>query len=311
MINQEITVVKRDGRVEPLDLEKLHVMVEAACEGIAGVSASQVEINSHLSFYDGISTEDIQATLIRSASDLISLDYPNYQYVASRLLLFSLRKSINGLMWETCTLKEQAAYGVAEGVYDPAIFDYYTDEEFDVLNSYIDHTRDLKFTYAGLRQVYDKYLCQDRSTGKIYETPQFMYMLIAATIFHGYDKEVRLDYVKRYYDAVSLHIINIPTPIMSGVRTITRQYASCVLVDCDDTLDSIVASTGSVINYTAQRAGIGLNAGRIRAIGSKVKGGEWVQTRTLVLNPPSGSPIVKKNQTGAGIVFRPLLVGGT
>ena len=281
MINQEITVVKRDGRVEPLDLEKLHVMVEAACEGIAGVSASQVEINSHLSFYDGISTEDIQATLIRSASDLISLDYPNYQYVASRLLLFSLRKSINGLMWETCTLKEQAAYGVAEGVYDPAIFDYYTDEEFDVLNSYIDHTRDLKFTYAGLRQVYDKYLCQDRSTGKIYETPQFMYMLIAATIFHGYDKEVRLDYVKRYYDAVSLHIINIPTPIMSGVRTITRQYASCVLVDCDDTLDSIVASTGSVINYTAQRAGIGLNAGRIRAIGSKVKGGEIAHTGVI------------------------------
>ena len=156
MIKEELNVVKRDGRVEPLDLDKLHVMVEAACDGLAGVSSSQVEINSHLSFYDEISTEDIQATLIRSASDLISLDAPNYQYVAARLLLFSLRKSINGRMWETCTLQEQIAYGIAEGVYDPAILTYYTDEEFEEMNSYIDHDRDLKFTYAGLRKVYDK-----------------------------------------------------------------------------------------------------------------------------------------------------------
>ena len=274
MINEEIKVVKRDGRVEDLDLDKIHVMVEAACEGLAGVSASQVEIQSHLSFYDGISTADIQQTLIRSASDLISLEYPNYQYVAARLLLFSLRKSINGRLWETCTLLEQIQYGIEQGVYDAAILKYYTEEEFEELNSYIDHDRDLKFTYAGLRQVYDKYLCQDRSTGIIYETPQFMYMLIAATIFHGYDKEVRMGYVKRYYDAVSRHMINIPTPIMSGVRTPTRQYASCVLIDSDDTLDSIIASSSSIIKYTSQRAGIGINAGRIRALGAKVKGGE-------------------------------------
>ena len=281
MINEEIKVVKRDGRVEDLDLDKIHVMVEAACEGLAGVSASQVEIQSHLSFYDGISTADIQQTLIRSASDLISLEYPNYQYVAARLLLFSLRKSINGRLWETCTLLEQIAYGISVGVYDPAILKYYTEEEFEELNSYIDHDRDLKFTYAGLRQVYDKYLCQDRSTGTIYETPQFMYMLIAATIFHGYDKEVRMGYVKRYYDAVSRHMINIPTPIMSGVRTPTRQYASCVLIDSDDTLDSIIASSSSIIKYTSQRAGIGINAGRIRALGAKVKGGEIAHTGVI------------------------------
>ena len=173
MITTDTTVIKRDGRVEALDLNKIHEMVEAACDGLSGVSASQVEIQSQLSFYDGIPTEDIQATLIRSASDLISLEHPNYQFVAARLLLFSLRKSINGRLWDTCTLEEQIAYGVAQGVYDDAILGYYTPEEFATLNSYIDHDRDLKFTYAGLRQVYDKYLVQDRSTGKIYETPQF------------------------------------------------------------------------------------------------------------------------------------------
>ena len=281
MIATEINVVKRDGRIEALDLDKLHVMVEAACEGLGGVSASQVEISSHLSLYDGISTEDIQQTLIRSASDLISLETPNYQYVAARLLLFALRKSIHGGRNETCTLKEQIEYGIKEGVYDSAILDYYTTEELETLNSYIDHDRDLKFTYAGLRQVYDKYLCQDRSTGAIYETPQFMYMLIAATIFHGYDKEVRLDYVRRYYDAVSKHLINIPTPIMSGVRTPIRQYASCVLVETDDSLDSIFSSDMAIGYYTSQRAGIGINAGRIRALGDKIRGGEVAHTGVI------------------------------
>ena len=281
MNHQDITVVKRDGRVEDLDLNKLHTMVEEACEGIAGVSASQVEINSSLSFYDGITTADIQQTLIRSASDLISLEHPNYQFVAARLLLFSLRKSINGRIWDTCTLEEQIAYGIAEGVYDKAILDYYSSEELAELNSYIDHDRDLKFTYAGLRQVYDKYLVQDRSTGKIFETPQFMYMLIAATIFHGYSKEVRLSYVKRYYDAVSRHLINIPTPIMAGVRTPIRQYASCVLVETDDSLDSIFTSDMAIGYYTSQRAGIGINAGRIRALGDKIRGGEVSHTGVI------------------------------
>ena len=282
MITEDIKVKKRNGRgLEPMDLEKIHVMVEEACEGLSGVSASQVEIQSQLSFYDGITTADIQETLIRSASDLISLDNPNYQYVAARLLLFALRKSIYHKMYDNWSLQEQIEYGIKHGVYDSAILDYYTEEEIKTLNEYVDHTRDLKFTYAGLRQVYDKYLVQDRSTGKIYETPQFMYMLIAATIFHAYPKETRLSFVKRYYDATSKHLINIPTPIMSGVRTPIRQFASCVLVESDDSLDSIFASDMAVGYYTSQRAGIGLNAGRVRALGSRIRDGEVQHTGVI------------------------------
>ena len=232
-------VVKRNGQTEPLDLNKLHVMVEEACKDLAGVSASQVEMQSGIQFYDGITTAEIQEILIRSASDLIDLDHPNYQFVAARLLLFATRKQLYGRMHETPTVRNQVEKCVERGVYDAEILDLYTEEEFDKLQSMIDHHRDYLFTYAGLRQVVDKYLVQDRSSGVLYETPQFMYLLIAATIFSKYPKETRLDYVKKYYDAISRHKINIPTPIMAGVRTPLRQYASCVLVDVDDTLDSI------------------------------------------------------------------------
>ncbi len=282
MITKEIFVKKRNGRgTEPLDFNKIHVMVEEACRGLSGVSPSQVEMNSQLSIYDGITSADIQETLIRSASDLISLDAPNYQFVAARLLLFSLRKSIFHRMYDIPSLASQINYGVKVGAYDDAILDYYSDEEIEELDSYIEHDRDMKFTYAGLRQVYDKYLVQDRSTGKIFETPQFMYMLIAMTIFNAYDKETRLSYVKRYYDATSRHLINIPTPIMSGVRTPIRQYASCVLVDADDSLDSIFASDMAIGYYTSQRAGIGINAGRIRALGSRIRDGEVQHTGVI------------------------------
>ena len=271
-------VTKRNGKNEPLDLNKLHVMVEEACRHLAGVSASQVEIQSGIQFYDGITTEEIQEILIRSASDLVSLDHPNYQFVAARLLLFAIRKQLYGRMHETPTVKEQVERCVAKEVYDAEILDLYSDEEFDKLESFIDHDRDYLFTYAGLRQVCDKYLVQDRSNGKVYETPQFMYLLIAATIFSKYPKETRLDYVKKYYDAISRHKINIPTPIMAGVRTPLRQYASCVLVDIDDTLRSIESSDAAVFRYVAQRAGIGINAGRIRGINSKIRGGEVIHT---------------------------------
>ena len=217
-------------------------MVEQACEGLAGVSASQVEINSGIQFYDGITTGEIQEILIRSASDLIDLDHPNYQFVAARLLLFALRKHLFGRMHETPTVKEQVERGIDKGIYDEEIIDLYSDEEFEKLQSFIDHDRDYLFTYAGLRQVADKYLVQDRSSNEVYETPQFMYLLISATIFSKYPQETRLKYVKDYYDAISKHRINIPTPIMAGVRTPLRQYASCVLVDIDDTLDSIFSS---------------------------------------------------------------------
>ena len=271
-------VIKRDGKTELLDLNKLHIMVEEACKDLAGVSTSQVEMQSGIQFYDGITTAEIQEILIRSASDLIDLEHPNYQFVAARLLLFALRKQLYGRMHECPTVKQHVLRAVGRGVYDAEILDLYTDEEFDKLESFIDHSRDYLFTYAGLRQVVDKYLVQDRSTGELYETPQFMYLLIATTIFSKYPKETRLDYVRKYYDAISKHKINIPTPIMAGVRTPLRQYASCVLVDVDDTLDSIFTSDMAIGRYVAQRAGIGINAGRIRGINSKIRGGEVQHT---------------------------------
>jgi ribonucleoside-diphosphate reductase alpha chain len=271
-------VIKRNGSIEGLDLNKLHLMVEEACKDLAGVSASQVEMKSGIQFYDGITTSEVQEILIRSASDLIDLDHPNYQFVAARLLLFALRKQLFGRMHECSTLIEHVHNCVDKGVYDEEILSLYSDEEFEKLQSFIVHERDYLFTYAGLRQVVDKYLVQDRSSGALYETPQFMYLMIAATIFSKYPKETRLDYVKKYYDAISKHKINIPTPIMAGVRTPLRQFASCVLVDVDDTLDSIFSSDVAIGKYVSQRAGIGINAGRIRGINSKIRGGEVQHT---------------------------------
>jgi ribonucleoside-diphosphate reductase alpha chain len=271
-------VVKRSGDNEPLDLNKLHLMVEEACRDLSGVSASQVEMQSGIQFYDGITTAEIQEILIRSASDLIDLDNPNYQFVAARLLLFSVRKSLYGRVQDHPDFVEHINSCVDAEVYDPEILTNYTKEELDKLGGYIKHSRDYLFTYAGLRQVVDKYLVQDRSSGQVYETPQFMYMMIAATIFARYPKETRISYVKRYYDAISKHRINIPTPIMAGVRTPLRQFASCVLVDVDDTLDSIFSSDMAIGRYVAQRAGIGINAGRIRGINAKIRGGEVQHT---------------------------------
>jgi len=274
-----ISVKKRNGRgVEPLDLEKIHTMVEEACKDVTGVSASQVEIQSGIQFYDGISTAEIQDILIKSASDLITLDNPNYQFVAARLLLFATRKSLYGRSRDLPPLEDHIMNCTNIDVYDKDIFGKYSKEEIAKADSFIDHERDFLFTYAGLRQVVDKYLVQDRSTGKVYETPQFMYMMIALTIFSNYPKETRLDYVQRYYNAISRHKLNIPTPIMAGVRTPIRQFASCVLVDIDDTLDSIFSSDMAIGKYVAQRAGIGINAGRIRGINSRIRGGEVQHT---------------------------------
>ena len=275
----DITVIKRDGQVTQLDLEKIHKMVELACRGLAGVSESAVEMNANLQIFDGIKTEDIQEILIKSANDLISLDAPNYQFVAARLLLFGLRKAVyNGHPDGHPTVLEQLEKGVELGVYDKPLINAYSREEWEEINSFVEHDRDYLFTYAGLRQVTDKYLVQDRSAGKIFETPQFMYVLIAATLFQQYPQETRLEYIRRYYDAISQHKINIPTPIMGGVRTPLRQFASCVLVDVDDTLDSIFSSDMAIGYYVAQRAGIGINAGRIRGINSKIRGGEVQHT---------------------------------
>ena len=271
-------VKKRNGSIEPLNLEKLHKMVESACKGLSGVSASQVEIQSGIQFYDGISTDEIQKILVRSASDLIDLDHPNYQFVAARLLLSGLRKQLIGGRWDHPTLLNQIKKCVELGVYDGDVLKNYTEEELNTIGEWVDHDRDLLFTYAGLRQVVDKYLVQDRSSGEIYETPQFMYIMIAITIFANYSKDNRLSYIRNYYNAISKHKLNIPTPIMGGVRTPLRQFASCVLVDVDDTLDSIFSSDMAIGKYVAQRAGIGINAGRIRGINAKIRGGEVQHT---------------------------------
>ena len=282
MNEQQIYVVKRNGRGKvPLDIEKIHEMVEYACEDITGVSASEVEMNSGLQFHDGISTQDIQQILIKSAANLISLEKPNYQYVAARLLLFGLRKSINRRLWDHPHIFEQVQKGVKLGVYDKDLLKWYDKRDWDRMEQWIVHERDYEFTYAGLRQVIDKYLVQDRSSGDVFETPQFMYMLIAATVFSNYPKDIRLTYVKKYYRAISKHLINIPTPVMAGVRTPLRQYASCVLVDSADTLESIFTSDMAIGRYVAQRAGIGINAGRIRGINSRIRGGEVQHTGVI------------------------------
>ena len=270
-------IVKRDGTREHLNIDKIHFVVEEACKGLAGVSSSQIEMNANLQFYDGMTTQEIQEILVRSANDLISLDSPNYQFAAARLLSYGLYKQVFG-SYEAISFEELIKANIARGIYDPEILEKYTSEEIERLNSYIHHKRDENFTYAGLRQVVDKYLVQDRSSEEIFETPQFMYMMIAATLFANYPKEDRMQYVRRYYDATSLFKVNIPTPVMAGVRTPVRQFASCVLVDSDDTLDSIFASDMAIGRYTAQRAGIGINAGRIRGVNSRIRGGEVAHT---------------------------------
>ena len=279
---QNINVVKRGERgKEPLNIEKIHEMVEYACEDIAGVSASQVEMSSGLQFYDGISTDEIQQILIKSAADLISLDAPNYQFVAARLLLYSLRKQVIERLWDHPHIYDHTKKCVDKSLYDPQILQDYDKKDFDRMENWINHERDYTFTYAGLRQVIDKYLVQDRSTGDVFETPQFMYMLISATVFAKYPKNKRMSYVKKYYDAISTFKINIPTPVMAGVRTPLKQYASCVLVDVDDTLPSIFSSDMAIGRYVAQRAGIGINAGRIRGINSRIRGGEVQHTGVI------------------------------
>ena len=276
------SVVKRNGVVEPLNLEKMHKMVRYACEGLAGVSESQVEMNANLQFHDGIATSDIQEILVKSANDLISLDTPNYQYVAARLLLYGLRKQVYGDHPDFRPyLIDHVNDCIEKGVYDSSIVDKFSPEEWAEIDGYIDNDRDTLFTYAGLRQVADKYLVQDRSSGALYETPQQMYIMIATTLFQSYPADTRLSYIKRYYDAISKHRINIPTPVMAGVRTPLRQFASCVLVDIDDTIDSIFSSDMAIGYYVAQRAGIGINAGRIRGINSKIRGGEVQHTGVI------------------------------
>ena len=273
-------IIKRDGTKELLDIEKLHKVVFFACEEIAGVSPSEVEMHSQLQFYDGIKSSDIQETLIKSAADLISEDTPNYQYVAGRLITYHVRKMVYG-QYEPISLRELVEKNIERGFYDPEILNYYTKKEFDILNKHIKHKRDENLTYAAMEQFRGKYLVQNRVTKQIFETPQMAYMLIAMTLFNSYDKENRLKWVREYYDAISLHDISLPTPVMAGVRTPQRQFSSCVLIETDDSLDSINATTSSIVKYVSQKAGIGIGAGSIRALGTPIRNGDAYHTGVI------------------------------
>ena len=273
----ELLVVKRSGERAPMDLEKIHKVVTWAAEGLENVSVSQVEMRSELQMYDGIRTEDIHDTMIKAAADLISEETPDYQYLAARLAIFHLRKKAYG-KFEPPRLFDHVAHLVKEKRYDEALLRDYTEAEFDAMDAFIDHGRDLTFSYAAVKQLQGKYLVQDRITGRIYESAQFLYVLVAASLFAHYPKEKRLDYIERFYHAVSTFKISLPTPIMAGIRTPTRQFSSCVLIECGDSLDSVNATSSAIIKYVSQRAGIGINAGRLRALGSPIRNGEAFHT---------------------------------
>lgn len=273
----KLSVTKRDGRQELINLDKIHRVLDWAAQGLDNVSVSQVELKSHIQFYDGIRTKDIHETIIKAAADLISADTPDYQYLAARLAIFHLRKIAYG-DFTPPPLQMHVKKLTEAGKYDAHILKDYSDEEFKQLNDIIDHDRDMNFSYAAVKQLEGKYLVQNRVTGDIYETPQFLYMLVAMCLFANYPKATRLDYIKRFYDAISQFKISLPTPIMAGVRTPTRQFSSCVLIECGDSLDSINATASSIVRYVSQRAGIGINAGAIRALGSEIRGGEAQHT---------------------------------
>lgn len=279
-MNSTITVTKRCGERENIDLEKIHRVITWAAKGLKNVSVSEVELRSHLQFYDGIPTETIHETIIKAAADLISPESPDYQFLAARLAVFHLRKKAFG-QFEPPALYDHVTKLVELGKYDMHILQDYTREELDLMDTYIDHWRDMNFSYAAVKQLEGKYLVQNRVTHEIYESAQFLYILVAACLFARYPKETRLKYVKDFYDAVSTFKISLPTPIMAGVRTPTRQFSSCVLIECGDSLDSINATASSIVKYVSQRAGIGINAGRIRALGSPIRGGEAFHTGCL------------------------------
>lgn len=279
-MNSNMTVTKRCGARETIDLDKIHRVITWAAKGLKNVSVSEVELRTHLQFFDGIPTEAIHETIIKSAADLISPESPDYQFLAARLAVFHLRKKAFG-QFEPPKLYDHVTKLVELGKYDMHILQDYTREELDIMDTYIDHWRDMNFSYAAVKQLEGKYLVQNRVTHEIYESAQFLYILVAACLFARYPKETRLQYVKDFYDAVSTFKISLPTPIMAGVRTPTRQFSSCVLIECGDSLDSINATASSIVKYVSQRAGIGINAGRIRALGSPIRGGEAFHTGCL------------------------------
>lgn len=303
-----IFITKRNGKQEPIDLEKIHRVIFWASEGL-DVSPSQVELNAQIQFYNGITTEEIHETMIKAAADLISTDSPDYQYLAARLLIFHLRKKAYG-QFKPPSLYKQVTKMVEESRYDHELLTDYTEEEFSIMDGFIDHWRDMKFTYAAVKQLEGKYLVQNRVNGDVYESPQFIFLLVGACLFSKYPKETRLQYVERFYNAASNFKLSLPTPIMSGVRTPTRQFSSCVLIETSDSLDSINATSGAIVRYVSQRAGIGINAGRIRAIGSPIREGEAYHTGCIPFYKHFQSAVKSCSQGGvrggAATLFYPI-----
>lgn len=308
-MNRNLFVTKRDGRKERIDLDKIHRVLDWAAEGLHNVSVSQVELRSHIQFYDGIRTADIHETIIRAAADLISADAPDYQYLAARLAIFHLRKKAFG-RFEPPKLYDHVVRLVKMGRYDRHLLEDYTPGEFAEMDGFIDHWRDMNFSYAAVKQLEGKYLVQNRVTGEIYESAQFLYILVAACLFSRYPRETRLDYIRRFYEAVSTFRLSLPTPIMAGVRTPTRQFSSCVLIECGDSLDSINATSSAIVKYVSQRAGIGIGAGRIRALGSPIRGGEAFHTGCIPFYKLFQSAVKSCSQGGvrggAATVYYPL-----
>lgn len=281
-------VRKRNGDLQELDLNKIHHVLTWACDGygdgdiekIKGVSISQIEMNARLHLYDGIATKDIHETLIKAASELISLDTPNYDHVAARLVWFSVRKEAFGKNVPP-HLSEIIRTNIERGVYSRDILDYYDQDDIDELNKIIVHSRDDLFRYAGAEQMRKKYLAQNRKTKQLYESFQVPYIMVAALLFAKYPKDIRMQYVKNYYDMISQHYISLPTPIMAGLRTKVKQFSSCTVIEAGDSLDSINATAAAIVNYASRKAGIGLGIGRIRAEGQPVRNGDAVTTGVI------------------------------
>jgi ribonucleoside-diphosphate reductase alpha chain len=308
-MDNSIFVTKRNGKKEPINLEKIHKVLNWAAEGLSDVSVSQVELRSRIQFYNNITTINIHETIIKAAADLISKETPDYQYMAARLAIFHLRKKAYG-KFEPPSLYEHVKKIVFLGKYDHNLLKYYSYEEFSKMNTFIDHWRDMNFSYAAVKQLEGKYLIQNRITGKIYESAQFLYILISACLFAKYPKKTRMNYIYRFYNAISTFKISLPTPIMSGVRTPTRQFSSCVLIECDDNLDSINATSSAIVKYVSQRAGIGINAGKIRAIGSPIRNGEAFHTGCIPFYKYFQSAVKSCSQGGvrggAATIFYPI-----
>ena len=304
-----IQVTKRNGAKEPLDIEKLHKVVFYACEDITGVSPSEVELKSQIQFYNGVTSKEIQETLIKAAADLIDEDNPNYQHVGGRLINYALRKEVYG-GFEPWHVKKLVDRNTKNGFYDPELVTKYTDDEWDKIDSFIRHDRDEQLTYVAMEQLRGKYLCQNRVTGEIFETPQICYILIAASLFQDYPASSRLQWVKEYYDAISLHDISLPTPVMAGVRTPQRQFSSCVLIETGDSLDSINATAAAVVKYVSQKAGIGIGGGSIRAIGSPIRKGDAYHTGIIPFYKHFQSAVKSCSQGGvrggAATIYYPI-----